>query len=56
MDYMITEEEREQIIQEKEQDPPMCRECDEPKNYVYEPIITGFTGFVCTNEDCMMDS
>lgn len=32
-----------------------CPECDEPMDYVDEPVISGFRGFVCTNDDCPRD-
>lgn len=34
---------------------PTCRECGEPKEYVDEPLISGFRGYLCTNEVCPID-
>lgn len=34
----------------------ICDECGEPKEYVEEPMISGFTGYVCTNDHCPVDA
>lgn len=36
-------------------DAPVCDECGEPKEYVDEPVMSGFRGYVCTTEDCPED-
>ena len=33
-----------------------CPDCDEDREWVEEPMISGFRGFVCTNDDCARDS
>lgn len=34
---------------------PLC-ECGKTKEYVNEPIISGFRGYLCTNDNCSVDS
>lgn len=34
---------------------PRCDECGVTKRYVNEPVISGYRGYVCVNEECMMD-
>jgi hypothetical protein len=38
------------------QDIPECSLCGEEKEFVDEPIISGFRGYLCTNDDCAYDS
>ena len=33
-----------------------CNECGEEKEYVEEPMVSGFKGYLCVNDDCVMDS
>ena len=33
-----------------------CEECGEQKEYVDEPMMSGFRGYLCTNDDCVFDS
>jgi hypothetical protein len=33
-----------------------CPDCGEDREWVEEPMISGFRGFVCTNDDCPRDS
>lgn len=33
-----------------------CDECSKEKEYVDEPMISGFRGYLCTNENCPVDS
>lgn len=33
-----------------------CRECGEEMEYVEEPMVSGFVGYICTNDDCEIDS
>jgi alpha-D-ribose 1-methylphosphonate 5-phosphate C-P lyase len=35
--------------------PPTCSLCGLPKVYVDEALVSGFRGWLCANEDCMMD-
>lgn len=37
-------------------DGPPCPDCDEPRTFVDEPIISGFRGHVCVNDDCARDA
>lgn len=32
-----------------------CDSCDEEKEYVDEPMISGVTGYFCTNPECPVD-
>jgi hypothetical protein len=34
---------------------PICNECGETKEYVDEALMSGFTGYLCVNEDCPVD-
>lgn len=34
----------------------ICGECGEEKEYVDEPIISGFRGYLCVNDECKTDS
>jgi hypothetical protein len=36
-------------------DAPTCDGCDEPKEYVDEPMVSGYRGWVCPNEGCHYD-
>ena len=51
---------REEIERKKEKAErkrnPTCDECGEPKAYVDEPMVSGFRGYLCVNDDCVMDS
>lgn len=38
-----------------QKEPPNCHDCGEPQEWVDEPVISGFRGFVCTNSDCPRD-
>ncbi len=33
-----------------------CPSCEEPMQYINEPMISGFRGHLCDNEDCPRDS
>lgn len=33
-----------------------CENCGERREWVEEPLVSGFRGFVCTNDDCPRDS
>lgn len=37
------------------EDGPTCDGCGEPKEYVSEPMMSGFKGYLCTNPDCGYD-
>lgn len=39
-----------------EQKIPRCDECGEVKEYVEEPMMSGFRGLLCVNDDCVIDS
>lgn len=34
----------------------ICDECGEEKEFVDEPMISGFRGYLCTTDDCVVDS
>lgn len=36
-------------------DNPDCPECGVEQTYVDEPMISGFSGYLCTNDDCPRD-
>lgn len=33
-----------------------CDECGVPKEYVDEPLMSGFRGYLCTTDGCPVDS
>ena len=33
-----------------------CKNCGSEKECVEEPMISGFTGYLCKNENCYVDS
>lgn len=35
--------------------PPICDECGFAKEYVDEPLISGFKGYICTVPFCKTD-
>lgn len=37
-------------------DNPECEKCGNEKTYVDEPMISGFRGYICTNDNCAVDS
>lgn len=36
--------------------PSPCPECGEKRERVDEPLVSGFVGYLCLNDDCPMDS
>lgn len=33
-----------------------CDECGDLKKHVDEPMMSGFTGYICVNTECAVDS
>lgn len=33
-----------------------CKKCGEEKEHIDEPMVSGFVGYLCTNDNCPRDS